>query len=49
MVNVIEFVFGFIIDAISFSIPDLLFGLPRVKLQKKLRSRRKSLAYLLLI
>ncbi|WP_251954361.1 hypothetical protein [Levilactobacillus brevis] len=35
MVNFIEFVFGFIIDAISFSIPDLLFGLPRVKLQKK--------------
>ena len=39
MANVIEFVFGFIIDAISFSIPDLLLGLPRVKLQKKIAIR----------
>lgn len=43
MVNVIEFVFGFIIDAISFSIPDLLFGLPRVKLQKKIAIKTKKL------
>lgn len=43
MANVIEFVFGFIIDAISFSIPDLLLGLPRVKLQKKIAIRAKEL------
>lgn len=43
MVNFIEFVFGFIIDAISSSIPDLLFGLPRVKLQKKIAIKAKKL------
>lgn len=43
MANVIEFVFSFIIDAISFSIPDLLLGLPRVKLQKKIAIRAKEL------
>lgn len=43
MINVIEFVFGFIIDAISFSIPDLLFGLPIVKLQKKIVIKAKKL------
>ena len=43
MANVIEFVFSFIIDAISFSIPDLLLGLPRVKLQKKIAIRAEEL------
>ncbi len=33
--NIIEWFLGALIELTSFSVPDLLFGLPRVRLKKK--------------
>ncbi|WP_044010386.1 hypothetical protein [Paucilactobacillus wasatchensis] len=43
--NIIELVLGALIELISFSVPDLLFGLPRMRLKKKITKKANSLSF----
>lgn len=40
---VIEWIFGFVVELFVYSIPDLLFDFPRIRLQKNITRKAKSL------
>jgi len=42
--NIIEWFFGALLELISFSVPDLLFGLPRMRLNKKITKKANFLS-----
>lgn len=42
--SIVEWIFGALIELISFSVPDLLFGLPRMRLKKKIMKKANSLS-----
>ncbi|WP_039107318.1 hypothetical protein [Levilactobacillus brevis] len=41
--NIIEWFLGALIELISFSVPDLFLGLPRMRLKKKITKKANSL------
>lgn len=42
--NIIEWFLGALIELTSFSVPDLLFGLPRMRLNRKITKKANSLS-----